>query len=150
MFTLVTPLNTKQEGVLSCLFANSSRNSSLIYEVLGICCEACSCWFCKVRRVAFYVLRLSLKCLSFYMLIWETCVMMNCSPRPLLKNLAFANNLRLDSELKGACVHYVLPSTNLYRVNLWDSWLAGGFLCHRMSEGVGKMSFSKRLLKSEG
>jgi len=36
------------------------------------------------------------------------CVTMNCSPRPLRKNLAFANNLRLDSELKGACVHSVL------------------------------------------
>lgn len=82
MSTLVTPLNAKREGILSCLFANSFRNFSLLYEVLGMSCEACSCWFCKVRKVASNVLKLSWN--VCHLTVGEMYVRTNSSPRSLI------------------------------------------------------------------
>lgn len=67
----------------------------------------------KVSKVASHALKLILRCVSFYVLILEVNILMNCLARPLMKILAFANNLILDGELKGAHVHALLSNINL-------------------------------------
>lgn len=127
-----------------CPSANWSKNSSWGCQIFALRGEAWFGWYCKVMMVASHAIKFVLRCVSFHILIFEVNILTNCLARPLIKNLAFANNIILDGELKGAHVHALLSNMNLCWVKLRGGWVAEGFLWHRMPGGVRKMRYWER------